>query len=202
MKIKIRPDDATTLQADDWLEMNEWLAELRDTARADPAGDDRAEPPGGACAEPAGDDRAEPPGGGHAWAPGGAWAEPAARHARPEVPARSAGSAMLAGPPGATVRAVIGDQLRMPITWCEMGCCISWHSDPAALGEDDARARAIGAGWRIDAFGRLACPRCQQTEPDFRASRPVVPWDRYTAIVAAARITACGGRASMPAPGW
>jgi hypothetical protein len=100
------------------------------------------------------------------------------------------------------VRAVIGDQLRMPITWCEMGCCISWHSDPAALGEGDARARAIGADWRIDAFGRLACPRCQQTDPDFRASRPVVPWDRYTAIVAAARITACGGRASMPAPGW
>jgi len=83
-----------------------------------------------------------------------------------------------------------------------MGCCISWHSDPAALGEGDARARALGADWRIDAFGRLACPRCQQTDPDFRASRPVVAWDRYTAILAAARITACGGRVGMPAPGW
>jgi hypothetical protein len=73
--------------------------------------------------------------------------------------------------------------------WCEMGCCISWFSDPAALGEGDARARAIGADWCIDALGRLACPRCQQTDRDFRASRPVVPWDRYTAIVAAARAT-------------
>jgi hypothetical protein len=76
----------------------------------------------------------------------------------------------------------------MPIIWCEMGCCISRYSDPAALGEGDARARAIGADWRIDAFGRLACPRCQQTGRDFRASRPVVAWDRYTAIVAAARL--------------
>jgi hypothetical protein len=184
MKIKIRPDDATTLQADEWLQMNDWLAELRD--------DDRAEPPA------PGDDHAEPPAG----------------RTRPEVPARPATSAIPArpatpagpgrpaGPARATVRAVIGDQLRIPITWCEMGCCISWHSDPAALGEGDARARALGADWRIDAFGRLACPRCQQTDPDFRASRPVVAWDRYTAILAAARVTACGGRASIPAPGW
>ncbi len=78
----------------------------------------------------------------------------------------------------------------MPIMWCEMGSCISWHADPAALGEGDARARAIGAGWRVDAFGRLACPRCQQTDPGFRASRPVVKWDRYTAIARAARIAA------------
>ena len=46
--------------------------------------------------------------------------------------------------------------------WCEMGSCISWHADPAALGEADTRARAIAAGWRIDALGRLACPQCQQ----------------------------------------
>jgi hypothetical protein len=210
MKIKIRPDDATTLQADDWLQMSDWLAELRDMARAEPPGDNRAEPPGDNRGEPPGDNRAEPPGdacagpagGGRVRAPGSGRAEGAARRARPEFAVRPAGPARLAGPPGATVRAVIGDQLRLPITWCEMGCCISWHSDPAALGEGDARARAIGAGWRTDAFGRLACPRCQQTDPDFRASRPVVPWDRYTAIVAAGRITACGGRASMPAPGW
>jgi hypothetical protein len=88
----------------------------------------------------------------------------------------------------AAVRAVIGDQLRMPIMWCEMGSCISWHADPASLGEGDARVRAIGTGWRIDAFRRLACPRCQQTDPDFRATRPVVLWDRHTAIVRAARI--------------
>jgi hypothetical protein len=91
------------------------------------------------------------------------------------------------------VRAVIGDQLRMPIMWCEMGSCISWHADRAALGEGDARARAIEAGWRIDAFGRLACPRCQQTDPGFRITRPVVLWDRHTAIARAARIAAAPG---------
>ena len=168
MKMKIWPDDATTLQADEWLQMNDWLAELRS------------------------DDRAEPP------APGAERAEPPYASTRPEVsarpatlarPAPSAAPASPAGPPGASVRAVIGDQLRIPIMWCEMGCCISWFSDPAALGEGDARARAIGADWRIDALGRLACPRCQQTDRDFRASRPVVPWDRYRAIVAAARAT-------------
>jgi hypothetical protein len=72
-----------------------------------------------------------------------------------------------------TGRAVIGDELRMPIMWCEMGSCISWHSDPAALGEADIRARAIAAGWRIDALGRLACPRCQQSDGRFWATHPV-----------------------------
>ena len=91
---------------------------------------------------------------------------------------------------GATERAVIGDQLRMPIMWCEMGSCISWYTDPAALGEADTRARAIGAGWRIDALGRLACPQCQHTDPCFWASHPVVPWDRYMAIARAARVAA------------
>jgi hypothetical protein len=55
------------------------------------------------------------------------------------------------------------------------------HADPASLGEADARARAIYAGWRIDAVGRLACPRCQQTDPGFRVSSQVVPWDRRAA---------------------
>ena len=155
MKIRIRPDDTSMLQ------MNDWLAELRDDGRDEPPGD--------------GDE------------------VPAADNARPEAPAEHAvpiEHAEPIGPAPATVRAVIGDQLRMPVMWCEMGSCISWHADPAALGEGDARARAIGAGWRIDAFGRLACPRCQQTDPGFRASRPVVRWDRYTAIARAARITA------------
>ncbi len=101
-----------------------------------------------------------------------------------------------------TERAVIGDQLRMPIMWCEMGSCISWHADPAALGEADARARAIDAGWLIDAFGRLVCPRCQQADPRFRASHPVVPWDRHTAMARAARIAAGpGDRRAYPAAG-
>jgi len=86
------------------------------------------------------------------------------------------------------VRAVIGDQLRMPVMWCEMGSCISWRTDPAALGEADARARAISAGWRIDALDRLACPQCQQTDPSFWATGRVVRWDRYTAVAQAAAI--------------
>ncbi len=91
------------------------------------------------------------------------------------------------------VRALIGDELRMPTTWCEMGSCISWHADRAALGEADNRARAISAGWRIDGLGRMTCPRCQQTSTSFRATRPVVPWDRATAIVMAARVAAGPG---------
>ena len=37
------------------------------------------------------------------------------------------------------------------------------------------------------ALGRLACPRCQQSDPGFWAARPVVPWDRYMAIARGAR---------------
>ena len=68
--------------------------------------------------------------------------------------------------------------------WCEMGSCISWHADPAALGEADTRARAIGAGWRIDAFGRLACPAAS------RPTRASGPPDR-----------SCGGTGTPPSPG-
>ena len=157
MKLKIWPDDATAV------EMNDWLAELREEDRTDaPLSADRAEPPAASTAPVA-----------------------------PTAPASAAPPA-LAEP---TVRAVIGDQIRMPITRCEMGGCISWHADPAALGEADARARAIDAGWRIDAFDRLACPRCQQTDPRFRACSPVVPWDRHTAMARAARIAAVRGSA-------
>jgi hypothetical protein len=88
---------------------------------------------------------------------------------------------------------VIGDQLRMPIMWCEMGSCISWYADPEARGEADTRARAIDAGWRIDALGRLACSRCQQTDSGFWASCPVVPQDRYTAVAETARAAALPG---------
>jgi hypothetical protein len=121
--------------------------------------------------------------------------------AETEVPAQTGASAQAGDPPrvsapagagpavAAPVRAVIGDELRMPIMWCEMGSCISWYRDPAALGEADTRARAIGAGWRIDALGRLTCPECQQTDPRFWASCTVVPWDRYTAIARTTRIT-------------
>ncbi len=160
MKIRIRPDDVSVLQ------MNDWLAELRDDGSAEPLGESDV-------------------------------AAPAENAAPTEVavPADVAAPAQVA-----TVRALIGDQLRMPIMWCEMGSCISWYSDPAALGEADARARAISAGWRIDAFGRLACPPCQQADPDFRISLPVVLWDRHTAMARAARIAA--GSARIAADRW
>jgi len=163
MKIKIRPDDAGVLQEEDWLQTDDWLAALRDDGYADPVGD------------------------GHVQSASGSnpWPEVLA-----EVAARAEAVARAEAAAGAemTERAVIGDQLRMPIMWCEMGSCISWHADPAALGEADTRARAIGAGWRIDALGRLACPRCQQADPDFWATGPVVLWDRHTAMARAARI--------------
>jgi hypothetical protein len=63
-----------------------------------------------------------------------------------------------------------------------MGSCISHHTDPAALGEADIRARAIAAGWRVDALGRLACPQCQQGDSWFWTAHPVALWDRDTAV--------------------
>ena len=169
MKIKIRPDETSMVQDDDWLQMDGWLAGLWDDGRTDPAGDRHAQPARGS----------DP------------WPEVLAEAARAEAAAHAE----------VTVRAVIGDQLRMPVMWCEMGSCISWHADPAALGEADARARAIGAGWGIDAFGRLACPRCQQTDPGFWATGPVVLWDRYTAVARAARAAAVHGGGTVAAWG-
>jgi len=71
-----------------------------------------------------------------------------------------------------------------------MGSCISHHADRAALGEADIRARAILAGWRVDALGRLACPRCQQNGAGFRTPHPVALWDRDAAITRALLMTA------------
>ena len=85
-----------------------------------------------------------------------------------------------------TTRAVIGDRLRLPMMWCEMGSCIRWYAHPAALGEADVRARAIDAGWRVDAVGLLVCPRCLQTASGFQSPRPVVLWDREQAIAMSA----------------
>ena len=99
----------------------------------------------------------------HSWPPG------------TQVPHRSEGPA----PARAQLaRAVIGNELRLPAVWCELGTCIERFSQPDALGMGDIRARAEAAGWRQDAFGRLACPRCQQADAAFRATHPVVPWSR------------------------
>ena len=204
MKIKIRPDDTSALQENDWLQTDGWLAELRDVSHADPADDGHARPTRGsdpwpevlAEADAEADARAQ------AEADAGAQAEAHARaqaeaHARAQAEAASRAEA--AARAEMTGRAVIGDQLRMPVMWCEMGSCISWHADPAALGEADTRARAIGGGWRIDALGRLACPRCQQSDPGFWATDPVVLWDRYTAIARAARAAVRGDGTAGPA---
>lgn len=78
--------------------------------------------------------------------------------------------------------ALIGDRLRRPILWCQMGSCVAWHADPAATGEADNRARALAAGWREDALGRIACPACLQSSPEFRAMYPLVPWDSKRAV--------------------
>jgi hypothetical protein len=195
MKIKIRSDDASMLQEHDWSQVGDWLAELRDGSRAELPGDGHA-----------GADGADDP-----WAAAraraGALAEARAQvraraqaeaHAQAQAAARTRARARS----GATGLAVIGDRLRMPVMWCEMGSCISWYTDPAALGEADTRARAIGAGWRIDALGRLACPQCQQSDPRFWTSCPVVPWDRDMAITRAARAATPGdGTAGGPVAG-
>jgi hypothetical protein len=226
MKIKIRPDDTSTLHKDGWFQMDGWLAELRDDGPAGPPGDAHAGPDGVSGPWPEALAAADALAEARARAGARARAQAAARaraDARAEARARAQADARAeaAAPAEMTGRAVIGDQLRMPVMWCEMGSCISWHADPAALGEADTRARAIGAGWRIDAFGRLACPRCQQTDPGFWATGPVVPWDRYTAVARAARAAghgdgtaawgssgdpgrAAGGypRVRPPEPGW
>ena len=188
MKIKVRSDDASTLREHGWPQMGDWLAQLRDDSSGEPPGDGHAGADGAdhPCSEALAqaDVRAE-----------------ASAHAQADAGAQGRAPAEADACAGATERAVIGDQLRMPIMWCEMGSCISWYTDPAALGEADTRARAIGAGWRIDALGRLACPRCQHTDPCFWASRPVVPWDRYMAIARAARAAAVSGEGTAGGTG-
>ena len=94
------------------------------------------------------------------------------------------------------MRPVIGDQLRLPMVWCQMGSCIARHLDPQALGEADVRARAIAGGWRVDGLGRLACPACQQTSPHFWPTHAVVIWDRDAATAA----TAAADRAAAASP--
>ena len=170
------------------LQMSDWLAELRDggdTGRrpadhpAGPAGTDGSRPEPSAAAVPNWPNSRVEIFAAAAHARAQAWADVQAS-ARAGTVARADDRARVP----ITARAVIGDELRMPIMWCEMGSCISWHSDPAALGEADLRARVIAAGWRVDALGRLACPRCQQSDGRFWATHPVRLHDRSTATAA------------------
>ena len=143
----------------DALEMGDWIALLRDEAGRETAGDSGTRPEAAATPQAA---------------------APATRVSRPPGSAESAACA------GHPERAVLGDQLRIPIAWCEMGPCISRHSDPAALGEADIRDRALSAGWRVDGLGRLACPDCQQSTPWFWPAQPVAVWDREAALTVVA----------------
>jgi hypothetical protein len=189
MSTKIRPGDAGVPELNDWLEMNNWIVELRDDSGAESAFGDDAESAVGGDAEPANNGDAEPANNGDA--------EPAVdRGPKPGTAADTPPADMLTvgteidARAKTTERAAIGDKLRMPIAWCEMSSCVSYHADPATLGEADIRARAISAGWRVDALGRLACPECQQSRPGFWASHPVALWDRDTAIVRATLMAA------------
>ena len=194
MKTDIWPEDTSMLQVSDW------LAELRedgDREDGDAAGIPPADRPAGSV-------------GGHGSLPEPSDAAPswpasriaifaaearARAQAQADVHASAHASATaradVHGHAQSTERAMIGDELRMPIMWCEMGSCISWHSDPAALGEADIRARAIAAGWRIDALGRLACPRCQQSDGRFWATHPVRLRARDTETAALPAASGC-----------
>src|SRR5215469_7102434 len=158
MNVRISPTDVSAH------EMEAWIAQLRDEGsdEGSDAGFSDAWPSDGKASDDA------PDGGEGRW-----------KLAVPVPPAaRAPASARRASRPGTAGRAVIGDQLRIPIVWCEMAPCISHHTSPVALGEADVRARAIAAGWRVDRLGRLTCPGCQQSSPWFWPAHPVVPWDR------------------------
>jgi hypothetical protein len=77
------------------------------------------------------------------------------------------------------VPAIIGDELRIPILWCEFGTCVEHYTHADALGERDLRGRAQAAGWCYDLLGRLACPSCVQRDPTFWIARPPVPARRH-----------------------
>jgi len=166
MRLKIRPEDVNAL------EMSDWLARLRDEVDGESGGDE-TEPESVAPAQRV----TRPPASTTAFAT----ATPGSRP--------STGATTGVGREQ-TVRAVIGNELHVPIVWCEMGSCISYHTDPAALGEADIRTQAIRAGWRLDRFGRLACVDCLQSSSWFRTAYPVVLWDGEVAATAVSMMAA------------
>jgi len=166
MKVRISPADASAH------EMSAWIARLHDEDSDARFSDAR---PGGANAsDEAPDDDA------------------AMRRVAASVltAGRPFASTSRASCPDAAERALIGDQLRIPIVWCEIAPCISHHTNPAALGEADIRARALSAGWRFDRLGRLTCPECLQSSPWFWPAHPVAPWDREAAAAMVALMAA------------
>ena len=108
----------------------------------------------------------------------------------------------LSGPVGQTQRAVIGEALRTPAVWCDLIPCISRYSERTALGMADVRARAVAAGWRLDALGRLTCPACQQRDARFRTTQAVVRWERDAAITMASLMVAGFGESQRATGGF
>ena len=115
---------------------------------------------------------------------GGPRSGPARRMPRFTPRHTPAGGAPVPPPPAASqgqrpepVRAVIGDEIRIPFIWCEFVTCDATYIHPDALGERDLRDRALAAGWRYDALGRRACPDCAQHDPTFWTARPPVSGD-------------------------
>ena len=116
---------------------------------------------------------------------------PPAMRRRPASPGRTPAGATPPPPPmpppamrqWRPMRAIIGDEFRKPVLWCEFGSCTGRYTSQDALGERDLRARALAAGWSHDAVGRLACPSCVQRDPAFLVHRPPAwadrdPWRR------------------------
>src|SRR5215468_9538714 len=201
MNVKISPADVSAH------EMSAWIAQLRDEgsdARYSDAGYSDGAPGDGEPvrkiaapavsagtlpAVPSGTLPAAPSGTLPAVPAGTLPAEPTGRV--PAVPAGTLPASDSRAPgPSTAERAVIGDQLRIPIVWCELAQCISHHTNPAALGEADIRARALSAGWRFDRLGRLTCPECQQSSPWFWPAHPVALQDREAAAIMVALMAA------------
>jgi hypothetical protein len=54
--------------------------------------------------------------------------------------------------------------------------CGTVHRDPAAGTTRDLHQSAFAAGWQFDAFGQWACPRCQDSNGQYRAIYPLTHW--------------------------
>ena len=65
------------------------------------------------------------------------------------------------------MRAILGEEYRAPVLWCEFGACIARYTLAEAVDERDLRTHALAAGWRYDAYGRLACPSCARNDSAF-----------------------------------
>jgi hypothetical protein len=106
---------------------------------------------------------ARPPMDAHAARPDARYGEAARTSARRDP---------LLDPLAVTEHCVIGDQIRLPAACCDIVGCGAEFADLASLGEADNRARALAAGWSVDAFGRLVCPACQRRHDVKRPRTP------------------------------